>query len=256
MKLIKDEAVIAKLKQVKRVAVLTGAGISAESGIPTFRGENGLWKRLSPAELASFEAFYKNTAVVSEWYQHRREIIENTEPNPGHYALRDLEKVVDEFQLVTQNIDGLHQKAGSQNVVELHGNIHENYCINCHQQYTPEEFDEIYNSNSEHIPRCSCGGLIRPDVVWYGEQLPVDNLEEAYRAAIHADLFFSIGTSAQVVPAANLPRYARESGAFLIEVNTNQTAISDIVHLKLTGCSGEILPDFVEDFKSIRNSTP
>lgn len=254
-KLIKDKIAKEKLINARRIAVLTGAGISAESGIPIFRGKDGLWTKLSPDELASFDAFYNNTAIVSEWYKHRREIIEKAKPNPGHYALVELSKIPETFDLITQNIDGLHQRAGSENVIELHGNIMENYCINCGKRYESNEFDEIFNSSFDHIPRCKCGGLIRPNVVWFGEQLPQENLEKAYYAAVNADIFLSVGTSAEVTPAANLPRYAKLHGAFLIEVNTNRTAISDQVDLCLQGKSGEILPKFVEEYKQLTKSS-
>ncbi len=242
------------LENARKIAVLTGAGVSAESGIPTFRGEEGLWKKLSPEELASFEGFYNNTALVSEWYQYRREIIYNTEPNPGHFALSALQEIVPEFTLITQNVDGLHQRAGSEDVIELHGNIMENYCINCNQQFSQDEFDDIYRHNPRHIPHCYCGGLIRPNVVWFGEQLPEDSIEKAFQASVQSEVFIAIGTSAQVAPASNLPRYAKQNDAFLIEINTETTGISDIVDLRIEGPSGNILPKFVEDYKRIRNN--
>ena len=251
MKVITDTAAIQKLQTAERIVVLTGAGISAESGIPTFRGEEGLWKRLSPEELASFEAFYHNTALVSEWYQHRRDIIHNTIPNPGHYALRDLQKIAPNFNLITQNVDGLHQQAGCVDVIELHGNIMKNYCVNCNQQFSQEEFDEIYRHNPNHIPYCYCGGLIRPNVVWFGEALPEENIEKAYQASLQSDVFISVGTSASVAPASNLPRIAKQHNSYLIEINTTKTALSDIVDLRLTGLSGEILPSFVEDYEQL-----
>lgn len=251
MEILNNKKVIVRLKNAKRMVVLTGAGISAESGIPTFRGENGLWTKLSPSELASFEAFYNNTAIVSEWYNHRREIIENSKPNHGHYALLELSKIPEVFNLITQNIDGLHQRAGCKEVIELHGNILESYCIKCGKRYTSEEFDEIYLNAVNHIPRCKCGGLIRPDVVWFGESLPTESIEKAYQVSIDADVFLSIGTSAQVVPASNLPKYAKRNGALLIEVNPNRTVLTDSVDLWLQGKAGEILPKFVEEYKSI-----
>ncbi len=251
MEILNSGKVIEYLKRAKKIAVLTGAGISAESGIPTFRGENGLWTKLSPNELASFEAFYNNTAIVSEWYNHRREIIEDSKPNHGHYALVELSKIPEVFNLITQNIDGLHQKAGCTDVIELHGNILESYCTQCGRRYTSEEFEEIYLNAMNHIPRCNCGGLIRPDVVWFGESLPSESIERAYQASINADVFLSIGTSAQVVPASDLPRYAKRNGALLIEVNPNRTVLTDTVDLWLQGKAGEILPKFVEEYRAI-----
>lgn len=251
MEIITDQEAIRRLKAARQITVLTGAGISVESGIPPFRGEEGLWARLSPLELASFEAFYTNPARVSEWYQHRRNIIEKSVPNSGHLALKQLEAIVENFDLVTQNIDGLHQRAGSTDVIELHGNIMENYCVCCNQHYSTTEFDEILRYNSNHIPHCYCGGLIRPNVVWFGEPVPPESFEKAYQAAIHSEVFMVVGTSAQVTPAADLPRYAKKNHSYLIEINPNQTAISDIVDLHLSGTSGTILPIFVKDYQEI-----
>lgn len=252
MKVISDPVAVQRLRQANRIVVLTGAGISAESGIPTFRGEEGLWKKLSPEELASFEAFYNNTALVSEWYQYRRSIITETEPNAGHFALKELQEIAPDFNLITQNVDGLHQRAGSRDVIELHGNIMENYCVNCNQQYSQEEFDEIYRHNPNHIPYCYCGGLIRPNVVWFGEALPEKSIEKAYQVSMQSDIFLSIGTSAQVSPASNLPRIAKQNNSYLIEINTATTAITDIVDLHLEGLAGEILPLLVDDYKELR----
>lgn len=231
-----------RLYSARKVVVLTGAGISAESGIPTFREKDGLWTKFSPEELASFEAFYKNTRMVAKFYQKRRTIIEQTKPNPGHFALAEMEHLFDEFHIITQNIDGLHQKAGSNNIIEIHGNIMKNYCIDCEKYYTAEEFDRIYAENTEHIPRCDCGGLIRPDVVWFGEQLPQDALEKAFQLAEDADIFFSVGTSAQVRPAADLPILALQNGAYLIEVNPKPTGLTNFTHLNIQEKSGKILP--------------
>ena len=251
MKLLKDKEIIEKLKRADRVAALTGAGISAESGIPTFRDEDGLWTRVNPEEMASFEAFYSNTALVSEWYKHRREIIQQVEPNSAHIALVELESLSPEFHLITQNVDGLHQKAGSQDVIELHGNITENYCIQCGRRFSSEEFDEIYESSMDSVPKCDCGGLIRPDVVWFGEDLPQDHFERAYQASLQADVFLSVGTSAYVRPASDLPRYAKYHGALIIEVNPRETALSTQADLCLRGPAGEMLPVFVDEYKDL-----
>lgn len=253
MQIIKDETAMQRLKNAYRIVALTGAGISAESGIPTFRGEEGLWKKLSPQELASFEAFIKNTAMVSEWYQHRREIIHHTQPNNGHYTLKELQEIAPQFDLITQNVDGLHQRAGSTDVIELHGNIMENYCINCNQRYSQDEFEELYRHNPNHVPHCYCGGLIRPNVVWFGEALPEESIEKAYRVSQEADVFLSIGTSAQVSPASNLPRIAKQHNSYIIEVNTTRTAISDLVDLHLEGPAGEILPLLLDDYRLLIN---
>jgi NAD-dependent deacetylase len=233
----------------RNVVILTGAGISAESGIPTFRGNDGIWTKFSPEELASFDAFYKNTKIVAEWYKKRRVIVEKTQHNDGHRALAEMEQLFDSFHIITQNIDGLHQKAGSKNVIEIHGNIMHNYCIDCKKEYSVEEFDAIYEHNSEHIPRCSCGGLIRPDVVWFGEQLPKEALEKAFQVSEKADLFLSIGTSAQVRPASDLPIVALQNGSFLMEINAGKTGLTSYTHLNITGKSGKILPELLKEIK-------
>jgi len=244
------EKLLDRLYQAQKVVALTGAGISKESGIPTFRGKDGLWKELSPQELASFEAFYNNTAMVSKWYHHRREIIEKTDPNPGHYALAELENLLSNLVIITQNVDNLHQDAGSQEVIELHGNIMRNYCVECGKYYKTQEFDEIYNSSPDNIPHCYCGGLIRPDVVWFGEPLPQDSIQKAIQSSSEADIFLSIGTSAQVVPAAELPYFALRSKAMVVEINPNQTPLSNKADLVFRRKAGEILPELVEQFKT------
>ena len=237
--------VIHKLKEAKKVAVLTGAGISAESGVPTFRGAGGIWNKLKPEELANFEAFMRNTDVVWEWYNMRKELINNTQPNNGHYALVELEKIYgDGFTISTQNIDNLHQKAGNKNVYELHGNITRSYCIKCNKFHSDIKIDE-----KNRIPYCDCGGLIRPDVVWFGENLPEFELTKSIEAAENADVYFSIGTSGNVYPAAGLPSVAKRSGAFTIEINTERTFISDLFDVVLIGKSGDILPEIVKLLK-------
>jgi len=227
-----------------KVVVLTGAGISAESGVPTFRGEDGLWKKFRPEELATFDAFMANPELVWEWYQYRRKIIEDIKPNPGHLALVDFENHFDRFDLITQNVDGLHHKAGSEKVIELHGNIRRNKCIQC---------GKIYESLEETIegtpPKCPCAGNIRPDVVWFGEMLPQDAINYAFAVSQKCDLFFSVGTSAVIHPAASLPLIAKRAGAYVVEVNISPTEISGIVDESLFGKSGEILPSLVKFFK-------
>lgn len=251
MDLLISDVTKQRLGQAKRVVALTGAGISAASGIPTFRGENGLWTKLAPQELASFEGFYRNTAVVSEWYKHRRDIIEVCQPNAAHTTLVELEKLVAEFSLITQNIDGLHQRAGSQDVIELHGTIMQNYCTRCNRQYSVAEFDQIYNRSSNHVPRCFCGGIVRPNVVWFGESLPVAAYERAYKASMQAEVFLAIGTSAQVRPAADLPMIAKEQGAYLIEINIVKTVLTPHADLFLEGAADKILPQFNREYQSL-----
>lgn len=208
-----------------KVAILTGAGISAESGVPTFRGKDGLWKNFRPEELATPQAFRKNPVLVWEWYLWRRGIIAKAEPNEGHKALVELEKRLgDNLLLITQNVDGLHQKAGSKRIVELHGNIWRVRCLSCGAVY----YD--YSLHYESLPpRCKeCGGVVRPDVVWFGESLPEDALMTAYEWAESCDIFVSIGTSAVVYPAAELPFVAKRHGAKVIEINPENTPVSSI----------------------------
>jgi NAD-dependent deacetylase len=207
---------------LKRVIVLTGAGISAESGIPTFRGAGGLWEKYKPEELATPQAFNKNPELVWRWYDYRRQKIAQAEPNRGHEILAELEKRWEGFYLITQNVDGLHQRAGSRKVIELHGNIWKVRCTSC----TYEGYN--YEVPLRDIPpRCpNCGGILRPGVVWFGEPLPYDALNTAYSLSREADLFMVVGTSALVYPAAELPLVAKEMGAFLIEVNPEETPLS------------------------------
>ena len=232
------------LTKSTRVVVLTGAGISAESGVPTFRGEEGLWKKFRPEELATFDAFMANPELVWEWYEYRRKIVEEIKPNPGHLALVDFQNHFDQFDLITQNVDGLHHEAGSRNVVELHGNIRRNKCIQCGKKY------ESLEGTIEGVPpKCPCGGNIRPDVVWFGEMLPQDAIRHAFDVSERCDLFFSVGTSAVVHPAASLPSIAKRSGAFVAEVNVSPTEISHLVDETLLGKSGEILPSLAKFLK-------
>ncbi len=235
------ETYIEKIKKCKKVAALTGAGISAESGVPTFRGKQGLWKKFRPEELANFDAFIKNPELVWEWYNYRRKLILEVKPNLGHYALAELENIIPDFTLITQNVDDLHRKAGSTSVLELHGNIMKSKCINC-----GKTTDSIGHIEKGELPRCECGGLLRPHVVWFGEMLPQDILNKALRVSEFSDLFLSIGTSAVVQPAASLPLIAKRNGSFVIEINKEPTVISDKVDLFLQGESGEVLPDLVK----------
>ncbi|MFH1891301.1 MAG: NAD-dependent deacylase [Candidatus Zixiibacteriota bacterium] len=223
-------------------AILTGAGVSAECGIPTFRGDDGLWKKFKPQELANVDAFLRNPELVWNWYQHRREIINNVEPNPGHFCLARIEQKLSDFTLITQNIDGLHRRAGSQNILELHGNIQRNKCIKCSRLY-----EELVDEESETVPSCECGGMIRPDVVWFGEMLPQEILQKAYKATERSALFLSIGTSALVQPAASLPLLAEHRGAYLVEINTEPTVLTDLADEHFEGKFGEIFPRIIEE---------
>lgn len=240
-----------RLSRARSVTVLTGAGMSAESGIPTFRDEGGLWDRFKPEELANVQAFLRNPELVQKWYEHRRIVAQETEPNAGHVALAELETLIDDFTLVTQNVDNLHRRAGSRNLVELHGNITRSYCFDCERPIREEVMQPFAEGERAVCP--DCGGLIRPDVVWFGELLPEGAMERAYAAAERADVMLSIGTSAVVYPAAGIPVRAREAGAYVVEVNIERSAIADALDEVVIGRAGEILPLLVEAVK--RNKT-
>jgi NAD-dependent deacetylase len=227
----------------RSVVALTGAGASAESGIPTFRGQGGLWREFRPEELATSAAFERDPQSVWEWYMWRRSLVSMAHPNPGHIALSDLEHRIDHFALITQNVDGLHQRAGSESVIEIHGNILRSRCNHCGEPAG----NQGLNSDGQ-IPRCECGGTIRPDVVWFGELLPPQVLKRAWEAASRADLFLSIGTSSAVQPASELADLAKQNGAYLVEINPEPTELSFRFDEVLRGPSGEILPNLCRAF--------
>ena len=233
---------IDRLQHAQRVAVMTGAGTSAESGVPTFRdAQTGLWAKYDPTELASPEAFARQPELVWAWYKWRYELVSAVQPNPGHLALVELATLVPHFTLITQNVDGLHQLAGSQAVIELHGNIRRTKCA-AQGHIVPGWPDDT----AAQPPRCAqCGALMRPDVVWFGESLPYDALETAKTAALEADVFFSIGTSSQVYPAAALTVEALRRGATVIEINPTPTPLTNHVTFALAAPSGEVLPELV-----------
>jgi NAD-dependent deacetylase len=230
------------LRASPRLVALTGAGVSQESGLRTFRdAQTGLWAQYKPTELASPESFQRDPKLVWDWYAWRREAVKGVRPNRGHYALVEIEKHIPHFTLITQNVDNLHRFAGSRNVLELHGNIQRVRCADC---YT---FTETWDDDSESVPRCKvCDGLLRPDVVWFGESLPRDQLEAAVTAARSCDVFFSIGTSGVVQPAASLAFAARNRGAAVVEINAEPTPLTPKADYVLQGKSGEILPLLVE----------
>jgi len=231
-----------KLRSAEWVTAFTGAGISAESGVPTFRGEDGLWKKFKPEELANFGAFMRNPELVWEWYAYRRELIGKTQPNAGHLALAQMEHRYPHMAVITQNVDNLHRRAGSTVVHELHGNIERNYCTGC-GKYVSEDFMARQTS----APKCpNCRGLIRPDVVWFGEMLPVDEWNKSVSTAERADVLFVIGTSAIVYPAASLPVIAKRAGAYVVEINIERTEFSSEADEVLLGPSASILPQILE----------
>jgi NAD-dependent deacetylase len=246
-----SERLVRKLREAESVAVFTGAGISAESGVPTFRGEEGLWKKFRPEELANFDAFMSNPDLVWEWYRHRKEILSAIEPNPGHRAIAEMEGRHKRFAVITQNIDGLHRRAGSRNVLELHGNIERNYCVGCGKYFRNEEI-----LRQEQAPRCTiCGSLIRPDVVWFGEMLPAAAWEESVAAAERAEVFIIVGTSAVVYPAASLPVIAKRAGAYLLQINAEETEHSSRADEVLLGKSGELLPQLTAAYAVATDTT-
>jgi NAD-dependent deacetylase len=228
------------LGTAKRVAALTGAGISAESGVPVFRGPGGLWRQHRAEDLATPEAFARDPRLVWEWYDWRRAQVAEAAPNPAHYALVKLEQTVPEFTLITQNVDGLHDRAGSRHALKLHGDLWWLRCSGCQER--------IHNTEiplTELPPRCKCGALLRPDVVWFGEALDAEVLRMASQTAAQAQVFLVIGTSALVQPAASLPFAALEQGARVIEVNPRPTALSPHADIHLAGPAGEWLPRLV-----------
>lgn len=239
------QAVRQWLREARSIAVLTGAGVSAESGVPTFRGSNGLWKQYRAEDLATPGAFARDPKLVWEWYDWRRSVIAQAKPNAGHYALAQAEHQAGKdqarkFRLITQNVDGLHELAGSRNVLRLHGSIWMLRCVNCGR-----EREDRRVPLPELPPRCECGGVLRPGVVWFGEPLPAKIWQEAEAAARSADLFLLIGTSALVYPAAGLAPIAKSSGAHVVEINIAETGLSDAIDEFLQGPSGELLPQLI-----------
>ncbi|MBA2534399.1 MAG: NAD-dependent deacylase [Rubrobacter sp.] len=233
---------ISALRGSSRTTVLTGSGISAESGIPTFReAQTGLWERFDPKELATPEAFARDPSLVWDWYAWRRKLVAEARPNPGHVAIAEMRRLVPNFALVTQNVDGLHQEAGSREVIELHGNIRRTKCSV--EDTMVEDYDE-----GESPPYCpSCGAPLRPDVVWFGEMLPPEALEAASMAVRGSDLLLSVGTSSLVYPAAWLPFEALENGAIVVEINPSETPLTRHADYTLRGLAGDVLPRLIRE---------
>jgi NAD-dependent deacetylase len=242
-----DEKLIECLRTATRVTALTGAGVSAESGVPTFRDAmSGLWSKFDPMELATPEAFARDPELVSRWYDERRCALANCRPNPGHVALAQLERILAHrggtFSLVTQNVDRLHQAAGSRDVIELHGTLWVWRCMDC-----GTEFEERGPAFDTYPPRCSCGGLRRPGVVWFGEELPQQAIQYAQKGAAACDLFMSLGTSSVVYPAAGLVDLALRAGARVLEVNPEETPVSRRADWSIRGTSGDLLPRLIAE---------
>ncbi len=233
------------LKDCEYLFVLTGAGVSKESGIPTFRDAlEGLWANYNPEELATPQGFKKNPSLVWQWYDSRRQKVKDVEPNPGHYALADLQKLVPGFFLCTQNVDGLHIRAGSSEVVEIHGSLSKFKCFDKEHEAIDVPF------GLKDPPRCECGSLVRPAVVWFNEAMPERLLKDSFAAAAKADVALVVGTSGLVHPAASLPYIAKQAGAKVIEVNPNRSELTESCDLFLAGPSGVVLPQLVEKLRS------
>jgi NAD-dependent deacetylase len=230
-----------RLRAAESVLVVTGAGISAESGVPTFRGPEGLWRQYRPEDLATPAAFARDPKLVWEWYNWRRERIAPLKPNPAHHAVAALEARGRDFLLATQNVDGLHATAGSRRLVELHGTLWRLRCTVCR-----DVREDRRAPLPELPPRCACGGLLRPDVVWFGEVLPDDAVQKAFEAARRADVVLVIGTSSVVYPAASLPDVARQAGAYVVEVNPEPTPLTPLAHASIRGTAAAVVPSLVE----------
>ncbi len=265
---MRKEKFFSKLRNFSKVGVLTGAGISAESGIPTFRGKDGLWNRFNPTNLATFEAFDENPLLVWKWYLWRMHLIARANPNEGHKAIAKMEEQFPQFLLITQNVDGLHRRAGSKRFVELHGYIFDGKCRYCGKFYPEEKFRKIFPFSDReflkklseeelketvfrelegNLPKCiNCGGIVGPGVVWFGESLPENELERAVEFASRCDLFLSVGTSAVVQPAASIPLIAKRGGATLVEVNPDETPLSPYCDVVFRDSASKVLPRLVE----------
>ena len=236
------ELIAGQINDIKKIVFVTGAGVSQESGIPTFRGKDGLWRNHDAIKLATIDAFYDNPKLVWKWYNERRNNILAANPNPGHRAIAELENYV-KVVVLTQNIDGLHQKAGSSKVLELHGSIIKIRCSVCNFK------EEIISKISETPPYCKCGNILRPDVVWFGESLPQDVWQKAVLNASQCDLMIIVGTSLVVSPANTLPIYAKRNNATLIEINPDKTEMSSDMNLIIRNTGAISLPELVSLFK-------
>ncbi len=244
------QELVERLSRADRLVVLTGAGVSSDSGIPTFRGRDGLWENHGAEDLATWEAFQRDPEFVWRWYEYRRQMIADTSPNPAHTAIAALEHIYDDFMLVTQNVDGLHTRAGSTRPVELHGSIWRGRCTR--EQTT---VDLLETPLPTLPPRCEqCGAPLRPDVVWFGEPLPPEAYDASYDAAGNCDAMLVVGTSALVRPASALPLVTKHNGGFVVEINTEYTAISVLIDTTLLGRAADVLPLLVEELSKARTT--
>jgi len=244
-----SESIRGRVRSAERVVVFSGAGVSRESGLDTFRGAGGLWERMRPEELATPEAFQADPEKVWQWYAWRYRRVAEASPNPAHQAIVRLEAIFPFIRLVTQNVDGLHRRAGSRHLLELHGSLAHAFCNRCGH---PRDMGEAVAESPDAPPVCSCGGKLRPGVVWFGEALPEETLAEACEAAESCDLFLSVGTSATVYPAAGLIELAHRAGACLIEINPEPTPFSALMDLRLAAPAGEMLPALAEAMERCR----
>lgn len=241
-----------RVRSAERIVVFSGAGVSRESGLDTFRGAGGLWERMRPEELATPQAFRADPGRVWRWYAWRFERLQQASPNPAHRAIARLEAVFTSSVVVTQNVDGLHRRAGSRSLLELHGTLAQACCDRCGRS---RDMAEAVAESPAEPPACSCGGTLRPAVVWFGEALPAGTFDRASEAAASCDLFLSVGTSGTVYPAAGLIELAHRSGACLIEVNPEPTPFSGLMDLRLAAPAGEALPALVDAMERCRWST-
>ncbi|MBO8180094.1 MAG: NAD-dependent deacylase [Archaeoglobus sp.] len=240
-----EEKLVKMLIESKHLVALTGAGVSAESGIPTFRGKDGLWNKYSPEELANPQAFAKDPEKVWRWYAWRMEKVFGVEPNKAHYAFAELERMGILKCLITQNVDDLHERAGSRNVIHLHGSLRVVKCTSCENSFEVQEPPKV-----PPLPTCDkCGSLLRPGVVWFGEMLPPDVLERAMREVEKADVIIVAGTSAVVQPAASLPLIVKRNGGVIIEINPDETPLTAIADYSLRIKAGEMMESLVEPVK-------
>lgn len=243
-----SQNLLSRLKKSSAVTVLTGAGVSAESGVPTFRGKDGLWESNKVEELATPGALEKDPQLFWKFYSWRKKLVNDVKPNLGHYSLVDFERIYGDFLLITQNVDNLHRVAGNEKIVELHGNIFNTKCTNCGKAHEGEL------DISSEIPLCkSCGGKLRPDVVLFGENLDESNIRKAQEASAGCEIFFSIGTSSLVEPAASLPFLAKANGSYVVEINSEETPLSAHANECLRGSAAKVLPALVILIKKLQS---
>lgn len=240
------EKAVEILKNSSSLLIITGAGISQESGIPTFRGKDGLWQNYRAEDLATPWAFERDPETVWRWYDWRRGIIKNARPNSAHWAIKELEEMYQNFYLITQNVDGLHNQTGIKNIIEIHGNI---WRVRCTRENRVFFLTDV--PLKEIPPRCSCGAILRPDVVWFGEAIPTDLIEKAHFLIETYETMVVVGTSGVVYPVASFPTIMKSKGGKVIEINAENTPISDVADVSILGKAGEIVPAVVERLKKL-----